>query len=743
MGTLAVLLVLAQDAEPVDFYGKVLPLLAVRCHGCHGADVAKGKLRLHARAGVVKTADEILRRVALPDTDEERMPPEGPRLAKSDVELLRRWLETGARWPERDDWWAFVPPRAKAGPLSIDAHVDAALKKAGLEAAPEADRRTLLRRAFFDLVGMPPAPGEAEAFLADGAPGAFERLVDRLLADPRHGERWARKWLDLARYGESNGYEDDKIRPHAWRYRDYVIRSFNADKPFDRFVQEQVAGDELWPQDPDALIATGFARLGPWDGMSMEPAVRHQDYLNDATDAVGAVFLGMTVGCARCHDHKFDRITQVDYYSLQAFLAGTKREDRDLPGRVDDPPAVREAWIAAKEALGAARKELDGLRKEAREEIFALRRCDVGPDGEVKIVDDEVNRHVDRFHPGVRGKLEARIKERGAVEKLHRPAAEAVLRSAPAKTHLLRQGNLVSKGPETPPRFVEAMCPPGGATPPSGTRTALARWLTSAEHPLVARVIVNRLWQEHFGRGLVATPSDFGRNGDRPSHPELLDALAVEFVRSGWSLKAMHRRMLTSAAWRRASGAPPASDPENRLLSVANRRRLDAESIRDSILSVSGRLNPAAGGPGVYAPIPEGLNVMLPNNDKELSWGTSAEAEGRRRSVYIFQRRSLTFPLVEVFDGPTMNQSCPRRPETTVAPQALALFNGGFCRGEAKALAERVSKEADPVGRAFRLCFVRGPSDAERVRCAAFLERGSLSDLCHALLNANEFVYLD
>jgi hypothetical protein len=736
-----------QDPEPVDFHGRVLPLLAVRCHGCHGAEQAKGKLRLHTREGVVRASTELLRRVSLPEGDEDRMPPEGTRLAAEEVDLLRRWIAGGTAWPDRDDYWAFLPPRATSEPLSIDSHVDRALAKAGLVPAGEADRRTLLRRAHADLVGVPPSPEEAEAFLAARSPDAFERLVDRLLADPRHGERWARKWLDLARYSESNGYEDDKIRPHAWRYRDYVIRSLNADKPFDRFVQEQIAGDELWPADPDAWIATGFARLGPWDGMSMEPAVRHQDYLNDATDAVGAVFLGMTVGCARCHDHKFDRITQADYYSLQAFFAGSKREDRDLPGAVADPPSVREAWAAARDALAAARKELDALRREAREEILVLRRCDVAPDGEVKITDDEIHKRLDRFHPGARARLEARIKEQGVVEKLHRPAAEAVLAApGPApKTHLLRQGNLAAKGPETPPRFVEAMCPPGGATPPAGGRPALARWLTSPEHPLVARVIVNRLWQEHFGRGLVATPSDFGRNGGRPTHPELLDALAVDLVRSGWSLRATHRKMMLSAAWRRASGSPPSSDPENRLLAVANRRRLDAESIRDGILAVSGRLHPAAGGPGVYAPIPKELNVMLPNNDKELSWGTAPEAEGRRRSVYLFQRRSLTYPMIEVFDGPTMNQSCPRRPETTVAPQALTLFNGEFCRDEARALAERALRESpgDPVGRAFLLAFTRAPSAAERARCADFLARSALPELCHVLLNANEFVTLD
>jgi hypothetical protein len=744
-------LALLQEPEPVDFHGRILPLLAVRCHGCHGAEKAKGDLRLHTREGVLRTGEELLRRVGLPEDDEERMPPEGPRLAPEEIERLRRWLDVGAPWPARDDFWAFRPPSRPEGRFSIDSHLDAALAKAGIVPAPEADRRTLLRRAFFGLVGVPPSPEEAETFFADRAPGAFERLIDRLLDDPRYGERWGRKWLDLVRYAESNGYEDDKIRPHAWRYRDYVIRSLNADKPFDRFIQEQVAGDEFRPDDPDAWIATGFARLGPWDGMSMEPAVRHQDYLNDATDAVGSVFLGMTVGCARCHDHKFDRITQADYYSLQAFFAGAKREDRDLPGVVVDPPSVRAAWTSARDAVAAAKAELEALRREAREELVHQRRCDVGPDGEVRVRDEETWKRADLIRPGVRGRLEARIKEQGAVEKLHRPAAEAVFEtsaSAP-KTHLLRGGELGAKGPEAPPRFVEAMCPPDGSTPDlvpgrtSGRRSALARWLTSPEHPLVARVIVNRLWQEHFGRGLVGTPSDFGRNGERPTHPALLDGLARTLVDGGWRLKPLHRLLMTSAAWRRAAGRPSPADPDNRLLGVANRRRLDAEAVRDSILSVSGRLNPARGGPGVYAPIPKELNVMLPNNDKELSWGTAPEPEGRRRSVYLFQRRSLTYPLIEVFDGPTMNQSCPKRSETTVAPQALALFNGEFCREEARAFADRIARDADPVGLAFRLAFTRPPSDAERARCAAFLQSGSPAGLCHVILNANEFVYPD
>jgi hypothetical protein len=368
----------------------------------------------------------------------------------------------------------------------------------------------------------------------------------------------------------------------------------------------------------------------------------------------------------------------------------------------------------------------------------------------VKVSDDEIKKELDRLHPGQRDQLDAKIKAAEKTERYYRPAAEAVFetsRSAP-QTHLLRQGQLSTPGAEVPPRFVEAMVPVGRAVPSiapagkgTGRRSELARWLTSPGHPLTARVLVNRLWQHHFGRGIVATPSDFGRNGRRPSHPELLDWLARRFVADGWSLKRMHRLMLTSETWRRSSGGDTAA------FARMPRRRLDAEALRDSILAVSGRLSPTGGGPGVYVPIPKDINVMLPNNDKELSWETSTEEEGRRRTIYVFQRRSLTLPMVDVFDGPPMNQSCPLRPETTVAPQALTLFNGDFCRGEAKQFAARVEREAGDldarIDRAFRLALIRAPRDEERAAARKFLATQTLSDFCHVLLNTNEFLYLD
>jgi len=763
----------AGAAEPAGYYDRIKPILAVHCHKCHAAETQKSGLRLDlakaalaggksGKAAIAPGAaaqSELVRRITSRDPDEQ-MPPKGPRLADDEVALIREWIDGGAKWPERDDYWSFQPPADLPVPGAeenpVDAFINARLASANIAPAPPSDARTLQRRAFADLIGMPPSPEEAETFLSDKSPGAFEKLVDRLLADPRCGERWTRHWLDLARYGESDGYEDDKIRPHAWRYRDYVIRSFNADKPYDRFVQEQIAGDELWPDDPDAWIATGFARLGAWDGMSKEPAQQRQDFLNDATDAAGAVFLGVTLGCARCHDHKFDPITQRDYYALQAFFAGVKRETREMKVRIEEPEPVTIAYRTDKASLDRLKAGKDELLKMARQELEKEKPP--------KIDDAKVTKKAEILQPGRIGELDKEIKATEKRMRFHAPSADVVFRdgSPPPKLHVLKGGELSRPGDEVAPGFPGIMMPPGApVAAASGSRAELARWLTSADNPLTARVIVNRLWQHHFGAGLVATPSDFGRNGRPPVHPELLDWLARQFVRDGFSLRKMHRLIMTSAAWRRSSGLDSAAssrDPENKLLWRMNRRRLESEAIRDTILAVSGNLNPAMGGPGVYAPLPKGVNTEFPNNDKELSWGTASDDEGRRRSVYLFQRRSLTYPLMEVFDVAPMNQSCAARAQTTVAPQALALFNGEFTRQAAARFASRLQKDAGDdaskqITRAFQLAFTRPPSAAELDAALRFLREqsaarnaagdGALTDFCHALLNANELIYAD
>ena len=780
-------------AGPVKFFDDVKPLLAIHCLKCHGPETAKANLRLDLRSVATAPAksggravvpgdsghSELYLRIVSADP-EQRMPRKGPPLSAAQIELLRRWIDEGASWPDRDDYWAFQPPRSAAvpgvssAPYPIDAFIGAELAGAKIVPVPRADSRTLLRRAYADLLGVPPSPAEAESFLNDRSPDAFDHLIDRLLDDPRYGQRWARHWLDVVRYSESDGFEDDKVRPHAWRYRDYVIRSLNSDKPFDRFVQEQIAGDELWPQDPDAWVATGFARLGMWDGMSKDPPRQRQDFLNDVTDAVGSVFLGMTVGCARCHDHKYDRITQRDYYALQAFFANVTRGTHELSGDTHDPPHVVRALREARSELARLRGERDGFLRDARDQLEWEHRCELDEAGQFHITDEQVTKRAQRLSGGRLAEIEKSIRESDRIEQLNEPVADATFETtanAP-KTFVLLGGELSRRGPEVRPAFVQAMARDGAISiglpadaTSTGRRTALARWLTSPQNPLTARVMVNRLWQHHFGRGLVATPSDFGRNGRAPTHPKLLDWLACRFVADGWSLKRMHRLIMTSQAYQRAStfdSAAAKTDPDNTLLWRMNRTRLEAEAIRDSMLAVSGQLSPIAGGPGVYPRIPPDVNVELPNNDKELSWGTSTGEEDRRRSVYIFQRRSLTFPLVEVFDGAAMSQSCPVRAQTTVAPQALALLNGEFCREQARHLADRAAREAGEnldqrIRRLFRLALVREPSEQELSASKAFLTRqagvhrasdldgnsAAFVDLCHVLLNTNEFVYLD
>ena len=763
--------------QPLSYYDDIKPVLAIHCFKCHTGENPKGGLLLdtrdHALAGgksgeaaIVPGSgirSALIRRVTSQDTD-ELMPPKGAKLTESEVARVSQWIDEGAKWPVRDDYWAFQPPKQPPLPRGgaanpIDRFIDARLAASNLNPIAQADPRTLLRRVYFDLIGVPPTPEEAGLYFSDKSPNAYEKLIDRLLADPRYGERWARHWLDLARYGESDGYEDDKVRSHAWRYRDYVIRSLNADKPFDRFVQEQIAGDELWPDDPEALTATGFARLGAWDGMSKEPAQQRQDFLNDATDAVGAAVLGVTLGCARCHDHKYDVITQRDYYRVQAFFAGVKREERDLHGVVTEPVPVTKAYKIESAELARLKAKRTEMRQAARQ---SLEQEHAGQ-SEKKSTDDEaVTKQVERDHPGELAKLNEAIKSLEMTARFHEPKVEAVYQGHSAKAiHLLKGGELARPGEEVVPGFIDAMLPSGGIGSPEGRRAVLARWLTAPENSLTARVLVNRLWQHHFGLGLVATPSDFGRNGKRPSHPELLDWLACQFMREGWSVKKMHRLMMTSAAYRRASSPDAldfAADPENKLLWRMTRRRIEGEAVRDTILSVSGMLNLAMGGPGVYAQLPKGINVEFPNNDKELSWGVATEEDNRRRSIYLFQRRSLTFPLLEVFDGAPMNQSCAARAQTTVAPQALALFNGEFTRDAASRFADRLRREARggaeaQIELAFQLAFTRPPTVVERAAALKFLgdqaatrrmdAKAALSDFCHVLLNASELIYSD
>ena len=695
---------------------------------------------------------------------------------------------------EDREHWAFVPPKRPEVPevrdrgwvrTPIDAFILARLEREGLRPAPEADKGTLLRRLSFDLTGLPPTPEELDAFLTDPAPDAYEKAVDRLLASPHHGERWAQHWLDLARYADSDGFEFDQARPDAWRYRDWVVDALNRDMPYDAFVRRQLAGDEIEPDDSAAFIATGFDRCYPDMVDLNDQGLRRQVALNDVTETVGSVFLGLTIGCARCHDHKTDPIRHSDFYRLQAFFAPARFRD-DYPIATPSERAAHEgrhrAWRAE---VAAVQADLIRLETPARLALAPGRPGGL-PDDTIAAFEtpaegrspDQVRLVYDALAQDRRVQPEALGAALGPTGTAHRvellarldrlrssapaplPQARGIDEpgTAPPPTYVLRRGEYAARGPEVAPAFPLVLCrseaetraTPAPSARSSGRRTALADWLVRPENPLTARVMMNRLWQHHCGRGIVATPSDFGTAGDEPTHPELLDWLATELVGRGWSLKTMHRIIVTSAAYRQSSRPDPAAlaaDPEGTLLWRQARRRLDGEALRDALLAVAGRLNPRMGGPGVFPDLPAELTRL---SGKGAAWPVSPDPEDRRRrSVYVFVRRNLRYPFFEAFDRPDTNASCPCRAVTTIAPQALTLLNGQVARDAAGALAERVRREAgeDPAAqvlRAYRLAFARGPDAEERRLALEFLGHdGSLTHLCLALLNANEFLYVD
>jgi len=723
--------------------------------------------------------------------------------------------------PQQRQLWSLQPVRATPPPpvkqrrwlkTPVDGFILAELEKAGIAPAPAADRATLIRRASLDLTGLPPTPAEVAAFANDTSPNAFDKVVDRLLASPQYGERWARHWLDLARYAESEGFKADETRPNAWRYRDYVITSFNADKPYDRFVQEQLAGDELWPDDFAARVATAFNRHYPDESNARNLHQRRQEILNDVTDTVGSVFLGLTVGCARCHDHKYDPILQADYYRLQAFFANVRAADDIL--LVPSSEAVRyRARLAAWEAQTRdVRERIAALEAPKRREIVQDLVEKYPESIQTAITKAPADRTPIEWHMFYKAKpyvdpesyayvatsravggqlkgetkkqweaMQAELKTFAHLHPGDLPTATAIVdatRTAPP-THILYGGVYDQPVDEVQPGFLTLLHPePAKIEPPAGVestgrRTALARWLTRPDNPLTARVMVNRIWQYHFGRGLAATPSNVGLSGERPTHPALLDWLANEFVRGGWSMKAMHRLIMRSAVYQQASAfrAEASSiDPDNRLWWRFPRHRLEGEVIRDAALSVAGVLNLTPGGPSVFPEVPPGM-------ESRGGWRVSERQEDRhRRSVYVFVRRNTRYPLFESFDMPDTHESCARRDVTTSPLQALMMLNSTMTIDWARAFAGRVLKQAgtDPVRQisaAYQLAYARRPRAAEVSAALEFFDRhrlilakragdggqlampderpahvdgvsaAALVDFCHMLLNSNEFVY--
>ena len=718
--------------------------------------------------------------------------------------------------PEQRRHWAFVPPTRPEPPATkakgwdrnpIDAFILKSIEDADLAPAPEADRFTLIRRLKFDLTGLPPTAEEVETFRADPKPDAYDRLVDRLLASPQYGERWARPWLDLARYADSDGFKNDKARPNAWRYRDWVVQALNDDLPYDRFLALQLAGDEIEPGDRDAFIATGFNRNWPFEDNNMVPGLNKQLILDDMTDTTTAVVLGLTVACARCHDHKYDAISQRDYYRVQALFAATQAKDDYVIA-----PAEDQALQASIEAEHDARVDHLRRRIEAIEQPYAAEilkdkiaklpaevreAFEADPVARSTEQEDLVKKHAKQMTVDAKKMMAALPEEARSGWQGRKKEMEALLADSPTPlpmasgmadvgaspepVRLLRKGNFANPGEAIEPGFLSVF---GSTTlprseigtPPSttGRRKAFADWVTRPDHPLTARVMVNRLWQGHFGRGIVSTPGDFGTQGASPTHPELLDWLATELVARGWSQKAMHRLMVTSATYRQSSTpseATLAADADNLLFSRMPRKRLEGEAVRDALLSVSGQLDEAVGGPSVYPKMPAGV-------DTRNAWPKPRSAsDENRRSLYVFIKRNLKFPLFDAFDVPDTNLTCPERNVSVNAPQALMLLNSAQVIEQARVLAGRVyagtsnpSDLDELVSNGYRLAIGREPKADERARSVEFLrsqpallsdrqeqltlpipasegptpaQSAAVVDFCHALLNLNEFVFVD
>jgi hypothetical protein len=797
--------------EAIRFFeSRIRPVLIDNCYKCHDDKKQRGGLRVDSRAALLSGGDqgaaiqpgkpdESLLIKAVRHQDELKMPPK-KQLAKEQIADLTQWVRMGAPWPgsdavappvkrefqisERDRaHWAFQPVKRPPIPMvrdrqwvknPIDAFILAKLEAKGFAPNPPADKRELVRRLYYDLIGLPPTPREVEQFVADTAPNAYENLVDRLLASPRYGEKWGRHWLDLVRFAETNSYERDGRKPNAWRYRDYVVRAFNDDKPYDRFLREQLAGDELPDGGADGIIATGYYRLGIWDD---EPSDREQsryDGLDDIVATTGQVFLGLTVDCARCHDHKIDPIPQKDYYRLLSFFHNVNHYRNGGPtdeALVETDPDSRRAYENRVRAGNQKREELQAalnvFETDFRKLHEQINGKPVKPADLRRLVRDEGEKLLgkERYQRYVEQRRELQSLRQ---TKMPGEMALCVTESGPRApdTFVLIRGNPHVHGDKVEPAFPMIL---GGVKPviptplpdakTTGRRLVLANWIASPDNPLTARVMVNRIWQYHFGRGIVRSSSNFGLHGDKPTHPELLDWLADEWVRKGWSMKALHRLIVTSNAYQMSSSSNDkllSLDPMNDLLWRFDMRRLTAEEMRDSILALSGTLNLKMYGAGVYTEIP--AEVLAGQSMPGSGWGKSPIEEQCRRSIYVHVKRSLLTPILESFDSAETDRSTPIRFITTQPTQALALLNGEFVHQQAKLFAERLRREAGPkvskqVRLALELATARPPNEREIRRGVELIdalktkdrvsEETALKYFCLVVLNLNEFVYLD
>ena len=799
------------------FTSEVLPVLKESCLNCHGSGAqVSGGLSMLSHESLVKggasgsaikaarPADSLI--VKAINYQGREMPPSG-KLPAAKIAILTKWVTMGAPVPagaaaaaaaprpsgiavtaETKNFWSFKPVKRPTLPAvknsawaanPIDRFILAGLEKNGLQPNARASKLTLIRRATYDLTGLPPTQKEINDFMADTSPKAYEKVVDRLLESPHYGERWARHWLDLVRYAESNSFERDNPKPFAWRYRDYVISALNKDKPYDQFIKEQLAGDELPNRSDEALIATGYYRLGAWDDEPSDPEQARYDELDDVVATTGQVFLGLTVNCARCHDHKIDPIPQKDYYSLLSFFQGTTRyggsgrsvEQNSLRtiGTEEEKQRFSREDAEFHRKLGAVLARIRQLEDTIRPDLSSVEKEEWGnPDARLAAMKKRVGTRVTEadYREALDLDKQRRTLEKTPPKGLEQALCVTEINRTPAPTHVMLRGNPHVPGDEVQPGFLQVLSPPAPVIRPmpdgvetSGRRTALAEWIASPSNPLTARVMINRVWQHHFGRGIVKTTSNFGLQGSAPTQPALLDWLASEFVKSGWKLKTMHRMIRVSNAYCMSSHGNAVAlkkDPENDLFWRFDMRRLDAEEIRDSMLAANGTLNLQMGGPPVYPKIP--AEVLAGESRPGANWELSTPEQMARRSVYIHIKRSLTVPILASFDVADTDFTCPVRFATTQPTQALGLMNSEFANEQAAIFADFAAKQAPgAVSRQVALILSRvmqrTPSAAEVARGERFIKtvmtrdhlsaQDALKYYCVIALNLNEFIYLD
>ena len=793
------------DGQPGDviFAWKVLPLLKARCFACHGEDPGKleAEFDLRNRAGLLKGGSSeqpaivpgkpmqsplylaVTREFA---DDWPSMPPkDNDKLTIDQIQFVKLWIAAGAPWPEQrrldellkrknpwqvagsvrmqtsggltKDWserfyrpenlWAYQPVRRPQPPNTavnpIDAFIRARLP-AGLTVAPAAERLTLVRRVTFDLTGLPPTRKQVDAFINDTAPGAYQRVVDRLLDSPHYGEQMAVRWLDVARYADSAGFSNDFPRPNAWRYRDYVVRSFNNDKPYDQFIREQIAGDEINPQDPDHLIATGYLRMGPWEHTAMSvAAVTRQQFLDDVVNAVGVTFLAHELRCAKCHDHKFDPIPTRDYYRLQAIFSPVQFVDRRLPYQPYENRKGMAEGRARFEALSKAQGIRSILTLPESERPIAAFDADSEQKGHNKVRNkraQQLQHELKRYRPLALSVYSGKNAKTSSHKIIHQlPPAQARKNATADPVYILTGGSIESPGARVHPgvlSFVAGTASGSAVTRATeGRRRALAEWIASADNPLTARVIVNRLWLWHFGQALAGNPNNFGATGKKPTHPQLLDWLAATLIEDGWSFKKLQRRIVLSAAYRRSSQHPDPEqlqrlDPQRVAQAAFRPRRLTAEELRDAMLAVSAELNREVGGLPAHPEINQEVAMQPRHIMGSVGPAYQADrlpAQRNRRTIYAERIRTLADPMLEVFNKPGPDLSCERRDTSTIAPQAFTLLNSPIIHARALALAARLEQEQPgnleaQLTQAFLLVYQRRPSKTEIRFCREHLQ---------------------